>query len=96
MIKHIIMIKFKPDTSEAQLAAIETGLAGLPAAIDEIISFEFGRDVVRADRSFDFALVAVFADLAALERYQVHPQHQQVAALVRQAAAQVVAVDFHC
>ncbi len=94
MLKHIIMIKFKPGTPESDIRQIEAGLAGLPAVIDEIIRFEFGRDLVREERSFDFALVADFADLEALKRYQVHPAHQEVAAKVRQAAAQIVAVDF--
>jgi len=47
----------------------------MPNRITEIHSYEFGRDVVRSQRSFDFALVSLFANLEALERYQQHRQH---------------------
>jgi len=94
MIQHVVFFKFKPETSEEQVDAIADGLSGLPELIDEIRGFVFGRDVIRSERSYDFALVSTFDDLAALDRYQVHPEHQKVAALIKAAAQSVVAVDF--
>jgi len=40
------------------------------------------------------ALVSEFADVEALERYQVHPAHQEVAAFVRSVVAERSAVDY--
>jgi hypothetical protein len=94
MIRHLIILKFKPETTAAQIDAIAAKLSGLPAVIDEIEDFEFGRDIVRSPRSGDFALVSTFADLDALKRYQVHPAHQEVLALVTTAAAHIAAVDY--
>jgi len=94
MIQHVVFFKFKPGTDAAQIDAIADGLAGLPERIEEIRGFVFGRDVIRSERSYDFALVSTFDDLAALDRYQVHPEHQKVVALVKEAAESVVAVDF--
>jgi len=94
MIQHVVFFKFKAETSEEQVDAIADGLSGLPERIEEIRGFVFGRDVIRSERSYDFALVSTFDDLAALDRYQVHPEHQKVVALVKAAAQSVVAVDF--
>lgn len=94
MLTHVVLFKFKPDTTEEEIARIETGLKGLPAVIGEIREFRVGRDVVRAERSYDLALVSAFDDLAAMQRYQVHPTHQEVVALVKAACAGVVVVDF--
>ena len=94
MIQHVVFFKFKPGTEEAKVDAITDGLAGLPDQIAEIRSLVFGRDVIRSERSYDFGLVSTFDDLEALERYQVHPAHQQVVAQVRAVAESVVAVDF--
>jgi hypothetical protein len=50
---------------------------------------------MRSERSYDLALVSAFADLDAMQRYQVHPAHQDVVALVKTLCAGVVAVDFN-
>lgn len=94
MIKHIVFFKFKPEADAAAVAEIEQGLNALPGKITEIKAFQVGRDVIRSERSYDMALVSDFEDLAALDRYQVHPEHQAVVAKVKAAASSVVAVDY--
>jgi hypothetical protein len=95
MLTHVVLFKFKPETTAEQAAQLEARLKGLPAVISEIREFRVGRDVVRSERSFDLALVSAFDDLAAMQRYQVHPSHQEVVALVKTLCAGVVAVDFN-
>jgi len=82
MIKHVVVMKFKPGVGEAEISQLEQGLDQLPGTIPEILSYDFGRDIVRSERSFDFALVSSFKDLEALKRYQVHPEHVKVLELV--------------
>ena len=94
MLTHAVLFKFKPETTAEQAAQLEAGLKGLPAVISDIREFRVGRDVVRSERSYDLGLVSAFADLEALQRYQVHPAHQEVVALVKALCAGVVAVDF--
>ncbi len=94
MITHIVLFKFKPETTEAQVRQLAEGLGGLPDVIEEIREFRFGRDVLRTERSYDFGLVSSFEDIAALQRYQVHPEHQKVVAHVKAIASSVVAVDY--
>lgn len=94
MIKHLVLFRFREDAGAEAVDAIVAGLNGLPALIAEIRSFQVGRDLLRTERSYDLALVSDFEDLAALQRYQVHPEHQKVVALVKQAASSVVAVDY--
>lgn len=94
MITHIVLFKFKPETTEAEVQKLAEGLGGLPQLIEEIREFRFGVDVVRSERSYDLGLVSSFEDLDALQRYNVHPEHQKVVAQVKAIAANVVAVDF--
>lgn len=94
MLTHVVLFKFKPETTAEQAARLEAQLKGLPAAISEIREFRVGRDVVRSERSYDLGLVSAFDDLAAMQRYQDHPDHQQVVAQVKALCASVVAVDF--
>lgn len=94
MIKHLVLFRFREDAGSAAIDAIVAGLNGLPGLIAEIRSFQVGRDLLRTERSYDLALVSDFEDLAALQRYQVHPEHQKVVTLIKQAASSVVAVDY--
>lgn len=94
MLHHIVLMKFKPDVTENQIHRLEQMLDRLPDKVIEIQTYEFGRDVVRSDRSYDFALVSGFANLAAMNRYQTHPDHQKVVAHIRAICEDIRAVDF--
>ncbi|SMC19079.1 Stress responsive A/B Barrel Domain [Desulfacinum hydrothermale DSM 13146] len=94
MIKHVVLLKFKPGVTEEDVESLEKGLDALPGAIPEILSYDFGRDIVRSERSFDFGLVSSFKDLESLKRYQVHPEHVKVLEIVKRICDQIVAVDF--
>jgi len=96
MLKHVVLFKFKPETGETEIADLENRLRALPEIIQDIREFVVGRDVVRSERSYDLALISAFDDLAAMGRYQVHPDHQAVIAKVKALCAGVVAVDFEC
>ncbi len=93
-IRHIVLFRFKPETSEAERESFAAMLRALPTQIPEILEFETGWDVVRAPRSFDLALVAAYADLAALDRYAKHEAHLPVVERSKQICEQVVSVDY--
>lgn len=93
-IVHLVCWKYKPETDAAVRDEHIAGLRALPGIIPEIIEFEVGTDVLHLDRSFDTGLYSRFRDLAALDEYTVHPEHQKVAAMGKQIAEKVVSVDF--
>ena len=94
MIHHIVMLKFKSGITDAQVEEMATLLEELPNKIIEIHLFEFGRDVLKSDRSYDFGLVALFANVEALGRYQKHPEHLKVLEKIGDICEDVKIVDF--
>ena len=94
MIRHVVLFKFKQGIGEEVIVDLEKSIAALPPVIPEILSYEFGRDVVRSERSYDLALVSTFKDLDSLQRYQIHPDHQVVLKKVNDLCESVLAVDF--
>ncbi|MGA2227884.1 MAG: Dabb family protein [Syntrophobacteraceae bacterium] len=94
MLKHVVFLKFKKGAPESAIAEIEKGLGELPDIIPEIMEFLFGRDVLRSERSYDFALVSEFENIEAMQRYQVHPAHQKVVAKIKELCESLVVVDF--
>lgn len=94
MISHVVLLKFKPGVGEVDIEELEKMLNELPNKITEIHAYEFGRDLVRSQRSYDFALTSLFANLEALDRYQSHPQHRPVLKKIQEICENVVTVDF--
>jgi hypothetical protein len=73
--------KFKQGTSEEEIRAVETGLAGLPAKIDAIKAFEWGTNnsPETHDQGFTHCFMFTFASEEGLQEYYEHPAHQAVA-----------------
>jgi hypothetical protein len=94
MLRHVVFFKFKEGVGEEQIADLESSLGALPPVIPEILSYEFGRDTVRSERSYDLALVSTFRNLESLHRYQKHPNHQMVLKKVNDLCGSVLVVDF--
>jgi hypothetical protein len=95
MLNHVVVMKFKPEVTEEQIRDLEKSLDQLPNKILDIKMYEFGRDILRSPRSHDFALVSLFANPMALERYQNHPEHMPVVEKIKLMCENVVTVDFY-
>ena len=95
MLRHVVCLQFKAETTAAQRQALADALATLPARIPEIRNYTFGSDAGLADGNHDFAIVADFDDAEAWARYQHDPEHQRILAeLVRPVIAARAAVQF--
>lgn len=94
MLTHIVCWKYKAQTTPEKRAEHLAKLRALPNVIDEIITFNVGTDILHLERSFDTGLTSTFADKETLDAYTVHPAHQEVAAMGKEIAMQVVSVDF--
>jgi hypothetical protein len=96
-IRHIVLWKLAAedaDTRALHAEQMSERLTALPAAIPEILAMQVGPNVAYPQTNWDIALVADFDDVEALERYQVHPAHQEVVAFVRSVVSDRAAVDF--
>ena len=97
MIKHCVTFRFVEGTSDEAISAFEEGLADLPAQIDALKSYAFGRDLGLRDDNADFAVVAEFDDPGGVSVYATHPAHVAVIEnLGRSIIAERNAVQFEC
>jgi hypothetical protein len=94
MLNHIVLMKFKPSVEESDIRIIEDLLDDLPNKIVEIHQYEFGRNIIPSERSYDFALVSLFANPESLQRYQKHPDHVAVAHKLSRMCENIITVDF--
>jgi hypothetical protein len=93
MIKHVVLAKFKPGVTEADVAELRKKLGALPGIIPEIKGYDFGQDV-RPEKTLDFALVSTFDDMTAVKRYLVQPDHVVVGKYIRSLCESLQVIDF--
>lgn len=95
MLVHVSLLKWAEGATPEQRAAVEAGLARLPAQIPEIRSYRFGADAGLSPANHDLAIVAGFDDAEGYRRYAEHPAHRElIARLVRPILAGRAAVQF--
>ena len=100
MIRHIVLLKARPEVTEAQIATIFADLHAL--RLPGILALHAGRSESpeQIERGYLHGFTVDFADWDALAAYQAHPDHKRAgAALV--AAAQggldgILVFDLPC
>lgn len=96
-IRHVVTWKLvSQDRAErsAQAAEVARLLNGLDGVVPQLRSISAGANVAYPDANWDVTLVADFDSIEAIEQYQVHPAHEEVARYIRSVVASRVAVDF--
>jgi quinol monooxygenase YgiN len=95
MIKHIVLFKYKADSTPAQQKAMVDGLEALPGLIPEIKRFDLVPTVHgRPARFYHVALISEFESVAALDAYIANEHHQRVVALIEAACESRAAFDY--
>ena len=80
MLKHIVSWKLRPDLldAESHYQSIKQGLEALNGRIAGLLRIEVGRNVLPDEQAADLVLYSEFIDLAALQCYQQHPEHEAI------------------
>ncbi|MFD3558639.1 Dabb family protein [Streptomyces sp. NPDC058686] len=93
MIRHIVLFKFKdgiswddPRAEEAERVAAKVG-----DEVPELHEWTAGRNISTRPIAHDFAVIGLLDDEEALERYLVHPFHQEAIRLWREISDWVIA-----
>ncbi|MGO4490073.1 Dabb family protein [Microbacterium sp. 2RAF4] len=96
-IRHVVTWKLaSEDAAEraAQAAEVARRLNALDGVVPQLLTISAGANVAYPEANWDVTLVADFASVEAIDEYQVHPAHVEVATYIRSVVASRVAVDF--
>ncbi len=100
MIRHIVLIKCKPEVSQEEIDQVFTALAALKESIPGILAFEIGENnsPEGINRGYTHAFTMDFVDEQARDAYLPHLEHEKVKIRVDQILAEgndgVLVVDF--
>jgi len=88
MIRHIVLIKFRPDLAAAQIEERLQSVVALKGKIDGILSITAGENnsPENLEKGFGHGFVVDFADSAARDAYLPHPEHAKVGKSLVEAA----------
>ena len=96
MLRHILLLKPKPETTPEAIEGCRAALAGLVGRIPGLLDFHWGVNLAPSERhqgsSFGFSMD--FADRASLNAYGPHPDHVAAATLVRAHFVPALVLDF--
>lgn len=98
MVHHIVMWKFKPETTEEQKPelkkAMHENLAGLVGKVPGLLTVEFVEDPIPSS-THDIALVTTLEKAEDIEVYATHPAHVAAAdTYVRPYVTDRVCLDY--
>ena len=94
MIVHIVMIKFKKDTSKDKILEIKKDIQNLTNTIKEIKFMEVGINFAKEDRAMDLVLSAKFDSKEDLNIYAIDETHQKVISKIKEVADYTKVVDY--
>ncbi len=98
--KHIVLMRFKPQTTREEIAEIFEALDALQEKIPGILDIASGpyESPEGLNKGFTHAFIVTFEDMESRDAYLEHPEHEPVKQLiVNQLAgglADVIAFDF--
>jgi heme-degrading monooxygenase HmoA len=84
MIDHIVLVKFGETTREAQLQEVVARFKALRNHLEGLIDIQAGLNFSGKNQGYQVVLTTRFENQAALEAYGPHPEHQAVAAYIRE------------
>ena len=97
MLRHIVLVGFKPDANADQRAAVHRAVAAMPAAEPDILALNWGENVGSGPNHFDLAVVMDFADIDAFQRYIGGAVHRAyVEGPAKAAVGRLAVVQHHC
>jgi hypothetical protein len=93
---HIVAVKFKDGTSDADKQAIGAAFRELKNKIKLVQDFAGGESVSveKLNKDFSYCAVLTFKDIPSLKAYIEHPEHQAFVELLKKHMADVFVFDF--
>jgi Stress responsive A/B Barrel Domain len=81
-VRHVVVFKFRPEATPAQVDTLTRAFAALKDSIPGIVSFEHGvnNSPENANLGFTHVYMLTFTSAAARDAYLVHPAHKRFGA----------------
>ncbi|WP_094766687.1 Dabb family protein [Pseudozobellia thermophila] len=96
LLRHVVLFKFKPNTSKEDIEKVEKAFSELPSKIPQIVSYEWGlnNSPEGHDKGFTHCFFLTFKSEADRAIYLPHPDHKAFGAILGPHLDDVLVVDY--
>jgi hypothetical protein len=96
VLRHVVLFSFKDDASAEQVQSIVSGFGALPAAIPDIVAYEWGTNVSPEglNDGFTHCFTLTFASAEDRDTYLTHPEHQRFVGTLGGCLARSLVLDY--
>ena len=94
MITHIVLFKFKDDTTKIEIEKAKNMIEALNQSVPTLEKIEVGINFADEGRAMDMSLIATFIDREGLDEYAQHPVHLEVISYIKSIADYTKVVDY--
>lgn len=96
LLRHVVLFKFKPEASEADVKKVIDAFGELPSKIDEIAGFEYGTDnsPEKISDGFTHCFFLTFKSEEDRAKYLPHAAHEEFKKLVGPHLEKALVVDY--
>ena len=97
VVQHIVLFKFKPETTPEKVAEIVAAFEALPSKIKEIKRLEWGTNnsPEKLNKGLTHAFILTFDNEKDRDAYLPHPAHKEFGKVVGSWLSDVTVVDFN-
>ncbi|GAB2605571.1 Dabb family protein [Spirosoma areae] len=95
-VQHIVLFKFKPETTTEKVKEIVAAFEALPSKISQIKGFQWGTNnsPEKLNKGLTHAFILTFDSEKDRDAYLPHPAHKEFGTIVGPWLAEVTVVDF--
>lgn len=96
MIRHILLIQFKPNASSQQIDALKASFLSMPEKVGGVESVEWGLNdsPEGKNKHYTHCVMMTFADEAGRDLYLPHPEHDALKEIFRPILEDIVVFDY--
>ena len=96
MLRHMVLFKFKDESSAADIKKVEDAFRALPSKIKEIKGFEWGKNnsPENLNQGFTHAFFVSFASEKGRQVYLPHPAHKDFVKILSPYLDKVLVLDY--
>ncbi|HUH46905.1 MAG TPA: Dabb family protein [Arenibacter sp.] len=96
LLRHVVLFKFKPETSKGDIAKVEAAFSALPSKIPQIVGYEWGlnNSPEGLDKGFTHCFFLTFHSEEDRAIYLPHPDHKAFGAILTPHLEDAVVVDY--
>lgn len=96
MIRHILFVRFKPETSTLSIEEVRTAFKEMPSKIEGIVGVEWGLNISpeNLNKGYTHCIMMTFIDKNARDNYLPHPDHNILKEIFGAILEEIIVLDY--